>query len=104
MTIEAWGQGNKYSPDGPEKFQGSIDTADRPQGLLDDGKYYSKSKPQYETLSVGDFISARNSGAKGNGRDDDTGAVQNAINLSASQNKVLYFEHGENSKAQHRNT
>ncbi|KAF2828532.1 exo-beta 1,3 glucanase-like protein [Ophiobolus disseminans] len=94
MTIEAWGQGNKYSPDGPEKFQGPMDTADRPQSLLDGGKYYSKSKPMYENLSVGDFISARDSGAKGNGRDDDTSAVQNAINLSASQNKVLYFEHG----------
>lgn len=48
----------------------------------------------YENLNAGDFISARNSGCKGNGRDDDTTAVQNAINLSVQQNKVLYFEHG----------
>lgn len=93
-TIQAWGQGNRYSPNGPQKFQGTFNAAARPQGLLDNGKYYSKSKPQYENLSVGDFISARNSGATGNGRSDDTQAVQNAINAAVSQNKVLFFEHG----------
>jgi glucan 1,3-beta-glucosidase len=69
-------------------------TAARPASLLDNGKIYSKSKPQYENLSASDFISARNSGATGNGNADDTAAVQNAINQAVSQNKVLFFEHG----------
>lgn len=94
LTIQAWGQGNKYSPNGPEKYQGSFTPAARPSGLLENGKYYSKSKPQYETLSASDFISARRAGATGDGRTDDTAAVQNAINSAVSQNKVLYFEHG----------
>jgi glucan 1,3-beta-glucosidase len=94
MTIGSWGQGNKYSPDGPEKFRGNIDTATRPQSLLDRGRYYSKSKPTYADLSVDRFISARDSGCKGNGRDDDTGAVQSAITRSAKEGKVVYFEHG----------
>ncbi|KAH7380737.1 exo-beta 1,3 glucanase-like protein [Pyrenochaeta sp. MPI-SDFR-AT-0127] len=94
LTIQAWGQGNKYSPNGPEKYQGSFTPAARPSGLLENGKYYSKSKPQYETLSASDFISARRAGATGDGRTDDTTAVQNAINSAVSQNKVLYFEHG----------
>lgn len=94
LTIQAWGQGNKYSPNGPEKYQGAITPVARPQGLLDGGKYYSKSKPQYENLSAGDFISARDAGATGDGRTDDTTAVQNAINSAISQNKVLFFEHG----------
>jgi glucan 1,3-beta-glucosidase len=67
----------------------------RPQGLLDGGNYYSKSKPQYENLNQGNFISARDSGATGNGNTDDTNAIQNAINLGAAQNKVVFFEHGE---------
>lgn len=94
ITIGAWGQGNRYTPNGPEKFQGALTTAVRPPGLLADGKYYSKSKPQYESLGVSSFISARGANAKGDGRTDDTSAVQNAINQAVSQNKVLFFEHG----------
>jgi glucan 1,3-beta-glucosidase len=93
-TIQAWGQGNKYSPGGPEKFQGPITPAARPQGLLEGGRYYSKSKPQYDNLGAGDFVSARGAGATGNGRDDDTQAVQRAINTGVAQNKVVFFEHG----------
>ncbi|KAF1947648.1 pectin lyase-like protein [Clathrospora elynae] len=94
VTIQAWGQGNKYSPNGPEKLQGPITTASRPQGLLDGDKYYSVSKPQYENLNAGDFISARGAGATGDGRTDDTNAVQNAIKTAVAQNKVLFFESG----------
>jgi hypothetical protein len=95
MTIQAWGQGNKYSPNGPEKFQSSFNAFARPEGLLDGGKYYSKSKPQYENLSQGNFISARGAGATGNGNTDDTNAIQNAINQGAQQNKVVFFEYGK---------
>jgi glucan 1,3-beta-glucosidase len=96
MTITSWGQGNKYSPDGPNKFQGTITTAARPRDLLDDsGRYYSVSKPQYENLSKGDFVSARDQGATGNGQTDDTSAVQNAITLAVQENKVVFFEHGK---------
>ncbi|KAL5114437.1 exo-1,3-beta-glucanase [Pleosporales sp. CAS-2024a] len=93
-TIQSWGQGNKYTPNGPNKFQGPFTPATRPSSLLNNGKYYSVSKPHYENLGVGDFISARGAGATGNGVTDDTTAVQNAINSAAQQNKVLFFEHG----------
>jgi glucan 1,3-beta-glucosidase len=39
ITIQAWGQGNSYAPIGPTKFQGSITTAARPQGLLSNGEF-----------------------------------------------------------------
>lgn len=93
-TIQAWGQGNKYTPDGPQKFQGALTPVKRPAGLVDGSNYYSKSKPQYETLAVGSFLSARTAGAKGDGTTDDTTALQNAINQAASAQKVLYLDHG----------
>ncbi|ORX99558.1 pectate lyase superfamily protein-domain-containing protein [Clohesyomyces aquaticus] len=93
-TIAAWGQGIKYTPNGPTKWQGAFTPAKRPSGLLDGNKIYTKSRPQYEELTADSFISARSSGARGDGTTDDTNAVQNAINSAASSNKILFFDHG----------
>jgi len=68
--------------------------APRPQGLLNGDKYWAKSKPTYANLNKDDFISVRDRGATGNGRDDDTNAIQAAIKSAAESNKILYFEHG----------
>jgi hypothetical protein len=38
ITIPAWGQGSRYVPNGPAKFQGALATAARPQDLLSNGK------------------------------------------------------------------
>lgn len=95
MKIAAWGQGTKYTPDRQTKYQGTFTPVRRPQGLLNsDGKYWAISKPQYEQEPVSNFISARSSGAKGDGRTDDTAAIQNAINRSASEGKIVFFDHG----------
>ncbi|KAF2007153.1 glycoside hydrolase family 55 protein [Amniculicola lignicola CBS 123094] len=93
-TITAWGQGTKYTPDGPQKFQGSIAPAKRPAGLLDGNNFYSKQKPQYEELPKDNFISARSLGAKGDGRTNDQPALQKAINDAVSANKILFIDHG----------
>ncbi|PVI07298.1 glycoside hydrolase family 55 protein [Periconia macrospinosa] len=93
-TIAAWGQGIKYTPNGPERYQSTITPVNRPAGLLDGNKYYSKTKPQYETLGVDSFLSARSAGATGDGTTDDTTALQNAINSAASNNRVLFLECG----------
>lgn len=92
--IAAWGQGTRYTPDGPQRYQGAITPAGRPAGLLDGDKYYTKSKPQYEQLPVSSFLSARSLGARGDGRTDDTAAVQGAINRAVAEGKVLFFDHG----------
>jgi glucan 1,3-beta-glucosidase len=95
MTISGWGQGNSYTPDGPTKFQGTIKPVSRPGSLLgSSGAYYARSKPQYEELPSSQFISARSVGAKGDGRTDDTAALQAAITSSASQDKVLFVDSG----------
>ncbi|KAK4625952.1 Glucan 1,3-beta-glucosidase [Fulvia fulva] len=94
--ISAWGQGNSYTPNGPSVINGQIAANNRPSNLLQgDGKFYERSKPQYEGLPLSSFISARAAGATGNGRTDDTQALQAAITQAKSQNKVLYLDHGD---------
>lgn len=67
---------------------------DRLRFLQSDGKYYERSKPQCECLPYSSFLSARSAGAKGDGRTDDTNALQTAINNAKSQGKVLFLDHG----------
>ena len=74
-TIAAWGQGHRYTPNGPEIFQEAITPSERPQGLLEGNKYYAPSKPQYEDLTADDFMSARDAGATGDGKTDDVSLV-----------------------------
>ncbi|EGO54163.1 hypothetical protein NEUTE1DRAFT_87296 [Neurospora tetrasperma FGSC 2508] len=94
-TITAWGNGHKYTPSGPVEFAGALTPNPRPVSLLaSNGRYYTRSKPQYETLSASQFISARASGAKGDAATDDTAALQNAINTAVAQGKVLYLDYG----------
>ncbi|QSZ28880.1 hypothetical protein DSL72_003385 [Monilinia vaccinii-corymbosi] len=93
-TISGWGQGRKYVPSGPSNFQGSITPNSRPASLLNGNKYYTQSKPQYNTLSVSSFTSARTNGAVGDGVTDDTTALQNGINNAASAGNVFFLDAG----------
>lgn len=94
VTITAWGDGHRYVPTGPQTFQGTISPPARPASLLSGSRYYTRSKPQYETLGVSSFVSARSSGARGDGSTDDTVALQNAINTAANAGQVLYLDYG----------
>lgn len=95
-TIRAWGQGHKYTPNGPANFQGSFNAPTRPSALLAGGSsnYYTKSKPQYESSPVSSFLSIRSAGAKGDGSTDDTSAIQSALNSAVSSGKILFFDQG----------
>lgn len=115
QTIAAWGQGNQYTPNGPERFQGPISPNTRPASLLSGSKYYTRSKPQYETLPISQFSSVRSAGATGkllfliterdffprlmtmklgNGVTDDTTALQNVINKATAAGQIVYFDAG----------
>jgi glucan 1,3-beta-glucosidase len=95
-TISAWGQGHKYTPNGPTNFQGTFTAPTRPSALLASGSsnYYTKSKPQYEASPTSSFVSIRSAGAKGDGSTDDTSAIQSALTSAASSGKILYFDAG----------
>lgn len=91
--IEAWGQGREY---GQKKgnFAGQITPNQRPASLTSGIDYYAQSKPQYETAPASQFISARSEGASGNGKSDDTDALQKAIIQAAVSGKILFVEAG----------
>ncbi|KAK9600183.1 hypothetical protein V6Z92_000273 [Aspergillus fumigatus] len=94
-VIPGWGQGNRYVPDGPTRFAGDITPVSRPAGLVvGDGKYYQRSKPQYEQLPVSAFSSVRDGGATGDGTTDDTAALQRVIDSAAASDRVVFLDAG----------
>ncbi|KAK6502302.1 hypothetical protein TWF506_002885 [Arthrobotrys conoides] len=63
----------------------------KPAGLLDSsGKFFIRSKPQYETLSSSSFLNVKSSGAQGNGQADDTAAINTAL----QSGKIVFFPAG----------
>lgn len=95
MHIDAWGEGQSWVPPSPSRIARSIKPVNRPSSLvLPGGRYYYRSKPQYNFRAVSGVVSARAQGATGDGKTDDTAALQKAINTAKNQNKLLFVDHG----------
>jgi glucan 1,3-beta-glucosidase len=90
--------GNVYDPSGPTDVSTSNPSwfPPPPAALLgpDGTKYYERSKPQYENVSVGEFVSARSAGAKGNGVDDDTAALNKLFQDATSNGQIVFIDAG----------
>ncbi|KAI1975883.1 hypothetical protein LOZ53_001754 [Ophidiomyces ophidiicola] len=66
----------------------------KPAVLLDQsGKVFERSKPQYQNVPASSFISVKSAGARGDGKTDDTAAIQKVLD-SAQPNQIVYFDHG----------
>ncbi|KAA8569809.1 hypothetical protein EYC84_002152 [Monilinia fructicola] len=94
MTINGWGEGNEYIPNGNARFEGPIVTFPRSESLSPGGKFYSRSKPQYEDCPVSEFISVRIGGATGDGVSDDTLALNTIFKFAALSKKIVYIDSG----------
>jgi hypothetical protein len=96
-TIDSWGQGRMYMDStGRGSFvQGPLKKPTKSAALLRSGTetFFARPKPQYENYAVSDFISVKSLGAKGDGRTDDTAAIQQALNQNAGC-KIIYFPAG----------
>ena len=92
-VISFWQQGRAYTGSTGTSVQAPATGPSKPAALLDGGKVFERSKPQYETVPASSFVSVKSQGAKGDGTTDDTQAIQNAMN-SVTGDQVLYFDHG----------
>ncbi|KAM5444924.1 putative glucan 1,3-beta-glucosidase [Microsporum ferrugineum] len=76
------------------RVQSALPQPSKPAILLDSsGKVFERAKPQYENVPVSQFISVKSAGAKGDGKTDDTQAIQ-AVLDKATADQVVYFDHG----------
>lgn len=93
--VDAWGQGNSFSSSGSKgTFQGSITPNVRPAGLTSGKNFYAKSKPYYGNVKASKFVSARKSGAVGDGVTDDTDALNEIFEDAALSGKIVYISAG----------
>ncbi|KAL8724959.1 MAG: hypothetical protein Q9181_006594 [Wetmoreana brouardii] len=93
-SIDAWAQGHIYTPKGPSSIAGPISAYSRPGSLLEGGKFYERSKPQYADIPASRFMSARTAGAKGDGVADDTQALQDLFIQAASTSRIVFIDAG----------
>ena len=97
QVIGSWGQGQFYVDNsGKGGFQQNnlSPNPSKPSQLLDGtGAFFQRTRPQYENYAVSDFVSVKSQGAVGDGRTDDTAAIQNVLQQFAGC-KIIYFPAG----------
>jgi glucan 1,3-beta-glucosidase len=82
------------TPVSSSRVQQQLTAPTKPPSLLDGSKkIFERSKPQYENVPASSFVSIKSRGAKGDGVTDDTAAIQ-AVFDNATQDEVVYFDHG----------
>ncbi|KAF7311541.1 hypothetical protein MKEN_01056500 [Mycena kentingensis (nom. inval.)] len=96
MMIDTWVQGSVYTGANPQgtDTQGNISTAQRPEALLTpSGKMFGRTQPQYADFSVDQFVSVRDHGAVGDGKTDDTAALQDILDKYACTH-IIFIDAG----------
>lgn len=100
--ISSWAQGKRYTATSSgssisgSRVREALPAASKPGSLLNAaGAIYERSKPQYEQYPASAFVSVKSNGAKGDGRTDDTAAIQGVLNrVAGNSNQIVYFDHG----------
>ncbi|XXH05145.1 hypothetical protein Hte_011570 [Hypoxylon texense] len=94
QKVAGFAQGRQYTGAVGKAIQTAKDSVHKPDALLgDDGKIFTRVKPQYESVSSSKFVSVKTAGAKGDGTSDDTAAIQKIFD-GAKDGDIIYFDHG----------
>ncbi|KAF9772436.1 hypothetical protein IL306_009854 [Fusarium sp. DS 682] len=92
--IASWVQGRAYTGGNGKAVQAAQTPVTKPKAIVDaKGNVVTKSKPQYNNVPAANFISVKSKGAKGDGKTDDTAAIQAVFN-SIQDGQIVYFDHG----------
>lgn len=92
--IASFTSGRAYSGSSGSPVQAERAAPSKPAVLLDSaGNIFTRSKPQYQNVPASKFISVKRFGAVGDGKTDDTAALQAAFSASKSD-EVVFVPHG----------
>lgn len=103
--VASWAQGKGYTSGAGKtnstgideaRLRGELPPISKASCLLDaQGSVFERSKPQYEEFPASSFVSVKANGAKGDGKTDDTAAIQAVLDRAAGNaNEIVYFDHG----------
>jgi glucan 1,3-beta-glucosidase len=94
LYFNSWAQGYQYTASTGGKQTGFVNPAPvKSESLLDSsGAYFTRSKPQYETVDAGSIVVVTDHGISNSGSGDQSGSI-NAL-LSANLGAVIFFPAG----------
>ncbi|KAF3929479.1 hypothetical protein ABW19_dt0200131 [Dactylella cylindrospora] len=96
LTIKSWAIGRRYTnTDGTGAYvAGHVDPApSKPEGLLgQSGKYFTRSRPQYENLAASEFIIATDHDIMNDGSGDQSAAINSL--LENANGRPVFFPAG----------
>jgi hypothetical protein len=92
-TVLLWAVGQRFTGGQGGYQSGNVGgVPSRPISLLTNGgSFFSRSRPQYESLGVGDFLVATAQGIKNDGTGDQTAAINSFLQNAVEQGKIAYF-------------
>ena len=79
---------------GPGRIRPGEDPSRRAADGLDVSPYFERKRAQYEDKSASDFVHLKDGGAKGDGKTDDTAAVQDTLSRYGDGSKIIFVDSG----------